>query len=334
MNELEFRQKFQSEKAVFLAWGEFIKKSLIETIIGGKDGATINDLLKLEVKVRVKDENSLVQKAFYRPEKSYTSPYEQITDKVGLRLVVLLNSEVALIKSLVESNREWIARNDRDFEELRLEKPEIFGYESVHYIIYNNQAREFNSVEIPLDIPCELQIRTLLQHAHSELTHDRVYKPKVEASPEVKRVVSRCAALVEVTAELFSIVDEKMTEALSRQEVSTDHLKRVFFTAVPKAKSFFNERLNDYVISKIEPLLAQEPHLEIHEVKLFLDTHTPFVYDRLNSRVEWDLLAAQPVALLIYFLVQKMPSQLKAVWENTLPPSQLEPFFIDLGRSM
>src|SRR3546814_12228521 len=40
-----------------------------------------------------------------------------------------------------------------------------------------------------LGTPCEVQLRTLLQHAHSQLTHDTIYKPKTIASSHTKRFV-------------------------------------------------------------------------------------------------------------------------------------------------
>lgn len=70
MNEQDFRNKFISEKELYLSWGNYIKDTLLEN-------TTLYSLLKMPISVRVKDIESLVNKAFYR-KKSYKDPYNDI----------------------------------------------------------------------------------------------------------------------------------------------------------------------------------------------------------------------------------------------------------------
>ena len=74
---------------------------------------------------------------------------------------------------------------------------------------------EFERVQIPADIPCEIQIRTLLQHAYSELTHDTIYKPNVRATPAVKRTAAKSMALIEATSDYFSSVNQVIQQVLA-----------------------------------------------------------------------------------------------------------------------
>src|SRR3546814_10997244 len=70
-----------------------------------------------------------------------------------------------------------------------------------------------------LGTPCEVQLRTLLQHAHSQLTHDTIYKPKTIASSHTKRFVARSMALIETVDDFFvqvMIEIEKAGEPLRR----------------------------------------------------------------------------------------------------------------------
>jgi putative GTP pyrophosphokinase len=323
MNQLEFKELFRQEMPQYEAWGKYIESFLI-----GK----IKHLLKVPVKSRVKDESSLITKAFYKPEKGYTDPYTQITDKVGLRVVVLLNSDVSTICNLIENNTEWRFSKDRDYARERFVRTEFFGYESVHYILYNELARDLDGLQVRAGICAELQIRTLLQHAHSELTHDRIYKPKVEASQEVIRTAARSAALVEVAGELFSYVDRAMTEALEKTEVLEKALAELFHSNLPLSKQKYEEKINDYVFSHLFPL-AQKNRIDIQTIKTIV-TQDPNLLTQLSNRFERQLLAAQPVSFLIYSLVKEAPFALQEAWGNILPASELEPYFRDLGRPL
>ena len=46
-------------------------------------------------------------------------------------------------------------------------------------------------------------MRTLLQHAHSELTHDTIYKPSVVQTPAMLRAAAKSMALIEATGDYF-----------------------------------------------------------------------------------------------------------------------------------
>nr|WP_249804714.1 MULTISPECIES: hypothetical protein [unclassified Bradyrhizobium] len=65
--------------------------------------------------------------------------------------------------------------------------PYEFRYQSVHYIVRSRGDQKLDGQNITAGTPCEVQIRTLLQHAHSELTHDTIYKPSVKGTPAIAR---------------------------------------------------------------------------------------------------------------------------------------------------
>src|SRR5271167_202078 len=83
---------------------------------------------------RLKGPDSLVEKAFYRG-KAYTDPYSDITDKVGVRYVVLLTSNISEVEQSINEIDDWEATKDKDFEEERARQPMLFDYQSVHYIV-------------------------------------------------------------------------------------------------------------------------------------------------------------------------------------------------------
>lgn len=337
MREPELREWFRSEQPMLKAWGGYVRvklESLIEQHHKPDRHFALGYFCKVPVSFRVKGEASLVEKAFLRKRDTpYADPRTEITDLVGVRVVVLLEEQVRLVGSLIEAVEEWSYEQTRDFDKQRSSSPEHFTYESVHYIIKNSRPVTFDGVEIRPGTPCEIQVRTLLQHAQSELTHDRVYKTKVQIDSTVKRDVSRSAALVETTDEIFQRVDKKMAEAIKNQKDLLEGLDAALFSRAPDLKELFNDRLNDYVFSALEPL-ANSLNIDAAAVESFVrDPANAHVIGKLQERSSWDILAAQPVSLLIYVLVRKaFKERLKGQETWNLPLDQLEPYFLDLGK--
>ena len=102
VNRAEFLEKYEVEKPIFFAWGDYLVNSIKSQLI--VCGIDINTFLKIPVDVRIKENASIIAKAFFRKEKNYTNPYEQITDKVGTRFVVLELSEINIIKQIIEAH--------------------------------------------------------------------------------------------------------------------------------------------------------------------------------------------------------------------------------------
>ena len=71
---------------------------------------------------------------------------------------------------------------DKDYEAEKLAKPLEFSYQSVHYVLRSKAGLLLTASRLPEGLACEVQFRTLLQHAHSELMHGTLYKPKTIAS--------------------------------------------------------------------------------------------------------------------------------------------------------
>ena len=133
-------------------------------------------------------------------------PYNQITDKVGIRFVVMVIKQIKIISDIVEQADIWDCSKDKDFEESRETHPEVFEYESIHYIVRAARAITYEGVQIEKGTPCEIQIRTLEQHAYAELSHDYFYKNDFSYENDMKRNLARGMALNETTDLLFGEV--------------------------------------------------------------------------------------------------------------------------------
>ncbi|GAB1401010.1 RelA/SpoT domain-containing protein [Aminivibrio sp.] len=272
---------------------------------------------------RVKDPKSFVNKALYRG-KSYNNPLEDITDQVGVRFVFLTQDKVDGFGELIESTRIFSFSKDRDFESERLKNPTIFVYQSNHYIIALKEPTVFKGKEFGINIRCELQVRTLLQHAYSELTHDTIYKPKSVAEPQIYRLVARSMALIEATDDIFFQVSsyfiniDKQTH-LILEGLFKRYKDRVLFSV--------DERLTSMLTDAFKEKIESE---SIESIYSFIESKE-YIFDRIRERNEEMMLYRQPIVFFIYYISNKYPTYTKKTWPFL--PEILRRIFIDLGLS-
>ena len=230
MNEQEILARWEADKPLYRAWAKLIDPEIERRLVSAIAPTPLDYFLKVPMVPRLKGDTSLIDKALYR-SKPYKNPYEDITDKVGMRYVVLLTTHINTFCSIIES-REceafWSWSKDKDYEEERLAKPLEFSYQSVHYVLRSKAELSVDGVNLPEGLACEVQIRTLLQHAHSELTHDTLYKPKTTAKPSIKRTVAKSMALIEATDEFFEQAMKDLASASEPQRQLLDYLSTTY----------------------------------------------------------------------------------------------------------
>lgn len=305
---------------MYQAWGSFVTEVITEEL---KKRVNVDYFLKIKPEPRLKEEKSLIAKAFYRG-KNYKDLYNDITDKVGTRFVVLLARDIDRICNIVEQSEIWTSSKDRDFDKEREENPTTFEYQSVHYIVRNKLDIQFMGIDIKKNTPCEIQIRTLLQHAYSELTHDTIYKPKTFSSPLVHRKVARSMALIETTDEIFSEVnslfdnDEDVEKVLNILKVEYDKI------AIPD----YEESLNTFIFDAYKGLLD---HQFFKNLETYLDDKIEVIKAIIDIKYEQFLIYRQPIVLLMFFLVEKQKYKAIKLWPLT--PEKLRPIFTDLGKA-
>ncbi len=324
MTEAEFIERWHAEIPLYAAWGDFVLALINERLAAEVAPTTLDYFIKVPVKPRLKAENTLVDKAFHR-NKGYADPYVNITDKVGMRFVVLLTGDITKVCSVIESlNEFWLYSKDRDYEAERLEKPLEFSYQSMHYIVKVAADLKHNGITIPAGTPCEIQVRTLLQHAHSELTHDTLYKPKTTAKPGVKRTVAKSMALIEATDEFFAQARDSINSVIATQTQLLHMLEKIYIEGVKSPAGI--ERSNQLVIDALAERLPADWQAAIPE----LFQTKSFIFDRVKERRESSHFFRQPVALLAYYFANTMPEQAKEIWP--LDSADLALVFSDLGK--
>jgi ppGpp synthetase/RelA/SpoT-type nucleotidyltranferase len=323
--ETELLERWRSECPMYEAWGSFVSQVLTAAVAREIAPANVELFFRIPLKHRTKDEGSLLTKAFRRG-KPYTNPYEEIEDKVGVRIVVLFSDEIRTVERALLGCTEWTAEKARDFEEERATKPFEFDYQSLHYIVRSKDLVSHAGIEVAINTPCEVQVRTILQHAYSELTHDTIYKPSVQAEPDVKRAAAKSMALIEATDDYFTQVRERLALAQAPEQQVTAALSQMYqtFTGLEPQLSPLNTLIIDHYKQ-----WAREGFQE--DLTTFL-SEKAFLADFIRERAPSDLLYRQPGVLLVYWAIKQVPRAVAA--DGPLPPAELAPLYSDLGQRL
>lgn len=295
--------------ADLLAWGREIADT-IERAHG--------ELLKVPPQVRVKATSSARAKQL---KKEYADPITQMTDLVGVRFVVLTSTDLEPIQKLVTSVPTWVATKARDPEDEIARNPATFGYQSHHYEV--RLAAVNGPSQSPGRFCCEVQIRTLLQHAYAELTHNQMYKTGQQVPSHAERLVARSMALMETTDELLCKAIEAVKEANSpRDAVLRAASESVRSLGGASSLAILDEITQSYA-GVIDSTAASA-------FRRFL-AEKPYVLDRIRERTGRGLFEFPDAAALTYWLAAKLEDSLLDEWPLPSALPQVRQILSDLG---
>jgi ppGpp synthetase/RelA/SpoT-type nucleotidyltranferase len=321
MKESDFREQWASEKPLYEAWGNLVVSEISQNL--ESQGINLLEFFKIPAKCRLKDVSSLVDKAFYRPSKEYSDPYNDIEDKVGARFVVLLLEGIQIISDCVENSELWSFDACKHFEVDRERDPLLFTYQSVHYVLYPKVKIPIGELTIPASTPCEIQIRTLLQHAHSELTHDAIYKAKRVVQPKVHRTVAKSMALIETTDDFFSSVTNLLNRGPLEDLDILNRLDGLYFS-LTEIKPY-TQKSSIAIWDTYEQFITEGLIDNIQEFLLRYD----FLGETIKKKYKESAFYQQSTVLFVYWMLKNKRQRFLRDWPY--PKEILEPLAIDLG---
>lgn len=155
--------------------------------------------IKCTVTPRAKDVRSFHKKIFAR---GYADPWEDVTDKAGVRAVVSSAREVDELQDRIQL--EFGSDLLRVEDKRQVTDPAKLAYSGLHVqVIAQHETNDHEAIE------CEIQLRTAAQDAWSIVSHRLLYKPVLSLPPKLQHAMYRLVALVEMfDEEVQRIIDE------------------------------------------------------------------------------------------------------------------------------
>lgn len=170
---------------------------------------------------RIKDKNSLLNKV---KNKKYKDPMSQIHDYIGIRIVTFVKSDVEKVCKEIEELFEIDTENSSNkSEELGEDK---VGYRSIHYVAKIDDKREKMPEYAYLKGKCfEIQVRTILEHAWADISHDRTYKfnEKLPQENDIRRRFALASASLEMVDREFDRLSREMEKYSEKVAKETEN---------------------------------------------------------------------------------------------------------------
>lgn len=160
----------------------------------------------LDISSRVKSFESAWEKV---SRKHYSSPFEQIEDWCGVRVICYYPSDVQGIGDVLREEFDVEAEEDTAH---RL-KAQEFGYRSTHFVLKVKdswlKAPQYRGLA---SIKAEVQVRTILMHAWAEIEHKLAYKSAEQVPDMFRRRLYRLSAKFEEADEQFEDLRRDLAE--------------------------------------------------------------------------------------------------------------------------
>lgn len=320
MTSEEFASWLEDRSPALKAWGDFVSSDVSDELLREVGSDRFKALLKIAPIPRVKEVQSALKK---QADKQYADPTTQMTDLVGVRFVVLLKSDIEILDRVILRSNHWTCSRDRHYQFEVFDDPAVFDYQSVHYVVRLPDDMDIDGTIVPADTPCEIQVRTILQHAYAELVHDNIYKPKVKVPESAKRVVARCMALMESTDELFCQAIKEI-EAITSSRTQLTNAVRAAYAEIGQARP--QEHIFNVIADTYRDLLDGVSATDITAL-----ARVEQLRSRVAERSKESDFFAEPSCLVVYWLVQNHHADVIDRWPIPAYAVDLEQICSDLG---
>jgi len=311
------RERWISERPIYQTLADHIRDLL--------RGDLQRQGILCSVEGRAKDVASLLKKVM---RKSYASPYEEIHDKAGVRVIVAFSGEVAIVENAVQ-RRFQVDRYEN--KTLGLEYSEL-GYLGVHFDV---ALRESDVIRPEWrSLIAEIQVHTKAQNCWSDVSHRLLYKQDHDTPTEIKRRVYRLMALIELFDETVQ-ESRKAIEMLpgAPEAAVLRELEQYFYQFAGRA---YDRDLSLRILEVLEGLYDHQEKQAFHDViSAFVEKNRPklaelFAAYRNDER--GNPLIFQPESLIVFERLEHDPFRLRDSWAATLPMPLLESLAAIWGR--
>ncbi len=291
---------FQNENRVFREWyarkyptlraAEKTFRNLIQLLL-----SDVDEMPQPKVVSRLKDRDECIAK-FQRKYQTYLEKAEidyeiqpHVTDLIGIRVICLYESNVPQVVSILKQNFKLLDETDKTAE--LVSEDDKFGYKGQHLDLKLNLDRtgllEYRNF---FDLQFEVQVRTIVQDAWSEIDHKLKYKKDLPSA--LKRRVFILAGLFELADREFDDI-RKETQKLVTAELEKDSSGQAIeqpldpFNFLRLMRAYFpNYNFHeDKVEGFIEDIRACNPSVTINDLEQAMQIN----FDRIEEYRNWCL---------------------------------------------
>lgn len=325
MNAEQFGVWLESSEPALRAWGDHIVGKVCDLVKGEIGEERYTGFFKVPPICRVKETSSAIRKL---TKKRYVDPVGEMTDLVGARFVVLVRTDLAIVEQVINSCNDWVARRDRAFVTEIEQSPGIFDYQSIHYLLRCPEEIQLGTQTVPAGTTCEVQLRTLLQHAYAELVHDKIYKHDAPVPSSTRRLVAKCMALMETTDDMFCAALDDLMHVNTNHEAWLEYLPLTYEMATAKQDVRCDDPDTIELLDTYRDLLETANRRRITE--LFTD---PLVARKVRARARDGNLFARPMCSLVYWLAERHHTDLVQRWPFGSLAGDMRNILADLGKA-
>lgn len=197
----EISNEYKVKKPLYDEFTQKIERLIKELLAERKD-------LKIHsVSSRSKDIESFDLKL----KRKYYSELTEVTDLSGVRIICIFSEDVDKVAEVIKNN--FLVNEKYSVDKRKIMDPDRFGYLSLHYVLQLTKKRiEFPEFQRFEGLYCEIQIRSILQHAWAEISHEFGYKSKISIPRQLQRKFAQQAGLLEIADEQFIEIKNEIQE--------------------------------------------------------------------------------------------------------------------------
>lgn len=312
VNDIE--DKWNDEKPLYSRLGEITLSFL-------KNEIPKHEILP-EISFRTKELLSIIKK-IRRKSKEKEYSYEQVQDKLGIRVICSFSSDLEIIDKVLKSNF-YIQNVEYKRDDLEYDK---LDYTSNHYDVKINPRKIIaENVEELKDLVFEIQVRSINQHAWSSSAHILTYKRESKIPKKLQRRVYRLLSLYEIADDEFSNVNAAL--AIDGNSMPYNYIRKFEGKIYKYAGVDFDRETSLETLKSLLTIINEDQYeIVIENLEKFIQDNNEKLSHIFNkNRVRYHQMPylTQPEVFLVFYLIEKTPSQLESIYEEKLDFSELE----------
>ena len=270
-------------------------KKLGEKVVSFLKDALYKKEMHPEISYRTKEIQSIIKKIQRKSkEKSYT--YDDLRDKLGVRVVCPFLSDLDIVDSII--NTSFIVRKvEKKKEQIDFNR---LDYQSNHYdVSIKADVIDFDDSNFIF----EIQVRTMNQHAWANSAHILYYKQDIVLPDEMKHRIYRLLSLYELADEEFSKVNEYLKS--HKNDIVYTLLRKLEGKVYKYALTDFDRELSVKQMKLILNFFTKEEQNKIeNEIGAFIDendTKIQHIYDDNRNRYAEISFLTQPEIFVVFW---------------------------------